>query len=101
GMRDWSVTGVQTCALPILDRASLMGGVAALLGIRVPAGIVDLNLIPLRISQPRIVVDRVREAARIKSRKADEDSRVVTVGWDRPDRKSVVEGHRVGSPGRG
>src|SRR5438046_4880949 len=38
GIRDWSVTGVQTCALPILNAASYVAVLVALALMRLPPG---------------------------------------------------------------
>src|SRR5262249_57761359 len=91
GIRDWSVTGVQTCALPIS-------------GVRPPAGSgADRGRAPF---PGRATAGLRRESG---CRAADVDGpvpdapgqqRLPVRGMTFGDRKSVVEGKRVGMGGR-
>src|SRR5262249_59416384 len=71
GIRDWSVTGVQTCALPISQRAALA------LGIDPKLRPLDA-LLPLleRIQRPELGVDAERQGRALRAdRRVGEDAK--------------------------
>src|SRR5262249_58561675 len=57
GIRDWSVTGVQTCALPIYHRPALRRGVVgagkAFISRRVPRRVDEVDVEPCRVDATR------------------------------------------------
>src|SRR5438046_8829829 len=63
GIRDWSVTGVQTCALPISPAQLLAGDRPHVLAVAVPAPLADVHRAPELLPR-RVVARRVRSEER-------------------------------------
>src|SRR5437016_9665965 len=88
GIRDWSVTGVQTCALPISESLSAgQRNIAALEALALEALALEaLARRPLRIAILQIAVEfrRGRNSNRAEGEDGDES------GLDDQDRKSIV-----------
>src|SRR5690606_40014122 len=60
GIRDFHVTGVQTCALPIFTRELPAGEIARRLNAVLPTGLVVMGVLPLPLKTPSLMslIDR-------------------------------------------
>src|SRR5256886_13610814 len=82
GIRDLTVTGVQTCALPIYQRHAGLGARRGRLGIRQrlpprggPAGLVRRPRFPVTVTREYLIVRRNGEHWRSEERRVGEECR--------------------------